>query len=276
MKKTSLFVAAALCGSVCASLGPAPASAQGDSFDIGSPEQASYYSAMITRSQIIHNTGGALDPLSARDRYVKRGGGKGRAQTSLSDSIKRTVRPSKTVRASSASAGALTFRPSASVRQRVLANYVAEIRKTNPNGAAKMQKAFASQDIFALLGRVMARYGLKTNNVADAMTLYVLTGWQGARGANGDLPVAQVRAVRGQMARALASTPSVARATSAQKQELSDSLLVQALLFDGFVVAAKQQPSAMPQTKAIIAQSVRATFGLDLNALRLTNQGLRA
>ena len=265
MKRVSLFVAVALCATVSS----APASAQ-DTFGI----DAAGYNHLLNYAQIKHNSPGALDPLSVRNRYIKRGG-KVRAESSLNNSLGLTVRRSKTARASSGSAGALAFRPSASVRRRVLAGYVEAMRKTNPQGAAKMQKVFASQDIFAFLGRGMAHYGLKTNNVADAMTMYMAVAWLGARGSNADLPQSQVRAVRGQMARALAATPALVRATSAQKQEMSDSLLVQALLFDGFVDFAKKQPATMPQTKAIIAQSVRASFGLDLNALRLSNQGLR-
>lgn len=187
-----------------------------------------------------------------------------------------SVRRTKTAGGLRAPLSALRFRPSSSVRQRVLANYVAATRKISPNDAAKLQKSFASQDVFALMGRGMARYGLKTNNVADAMTMYLTVTWLGARGSDADLPKAQMLAVREQMAHALAATPSLVRATSARKQELSDTLLMQALFFDAAVKDAKKRPATMAQTKAAIAQSVRATFGLDLGALKITNQGFRA
>ena len=80
MKKALLLVAVALCATVCTT----PASAQ----DL---DQAAFNNAMITRSQIKHNTGGALDPLSVRSRYVKR-------QRALRNSGYRGTRRSRTTR----------------------------------------------------------------------------------------------------------------------------------------------------------------------------------
>lgn len=69
MKKALLLVALALGSSVCA-----PTVKAQDTFGI----DASGYNHLLNYSQIKHHSPGALDPLSVRNRYLKR---KGRARS---------------------------------------------------------------------------------------------------------------------------------------------------------------------------------------------------
>ena len=52
-------------------------------------------------------------------------------------------------------------------------------------------------------------------------------------------------------------------------------MLVQAVLADQAMQAARKQPSAMPAIKAAIGQGARASFGMDLTRVRLGADGLR-
>ncbi|MEO7715559.1 MAG: DUF6683 family protein [Capsulimonas sp.] len=168
-----------------------------------------------------------------------------------------------------------TFHPSAAVRKRNYAQFVAKTRAVDPKSAADLQHAFATQDIIGQLGREMARYDLRTNDVADAMTVYLIIAWYGVRGRDEDPPKPQVAAVRRQMANAIKSTPQFASATDAQKQEMAEAMLIHAVLAGQAVAAAKAKPEHMTSVKAAIAQGATTAFGFDLRRMKLTDKGLQ-
>jgi hypothetical protein len=70
-----------------------------------------------------------------------------------------------------------TFIPSRARRDRNLASFVAKVREVDPAGASKMQALFASTDIIVALGRELEAYGLKTDDFADAYTVYWVQAW---------------------------------------------------------------------------------------------------
>lgn len=171
--------------------------------------------------------------------------------------------------------GSTTFRPNTDVRRRNLAQFVARTRAADPRGAAELERLFATTDLIGDIGKALAPYGLKTNDVADAVAVYIVTAWYGVRGRDDDPSRAQLTAVRGQMANALASTPQFASATDAQKQELAEAMLIQAALVSATVAGAEPQPARLEQVKQAVAQGAEATFGIDLRRLQLTDQGLQ-
>ena len=177
----------------------------------------------------------------------------------------------------SASGGGMrgTFTTSESVRKRVMDSFVTKARAADPQGAAEMERVFATQKPFSVMGKWMARYGMSLNSVADAMATYAVVAWNGARGSNDDPQKAQILGVRDQFARALGSTTAFARLSDAKKQELADTLLLDALLYDASIGAAKKKPETMPQVRATIAKGALSTLKLDVNAFQLTNAGLR-
>lgn len=169
---------------------------------------------------------------------------------------------------------ALTYRPSLSVRQRNLAQIVARLRPVDPAGAADMQRTFATRDPIAEIDRVMRPVGLRSDNVADAIATYLVTAYYGVRGSTDGEP-AEFKAVSAQVARALSADPAFTGASDAFKQEMAESMLVQAVLANQAVQAAQKQPAAMPAIKAAIAKGTRSSFGLDLMRVRLGADGLR-
>lgn len=168
-----------------------------------------------------------------------------------------------------------TFRPSLEVRQRNLAQFVTKTRAVDPQGAVQLEQLFASSDVIGEIGKALAPYDLKTNDVADAMAVYVVTAWYGVRGRDDDPTRAQLTAVRAQMTTAIGSVPQFTAATDAQKQELAEAMLIQAGLVSQAVTAAKGRPALLEQVKEAVAQGARATFNFDLRTLQLTGQGLR-
>lgn len=168
-----------------------------------------------------------------------------------------------------------SFRSSAAVRKRNFARFVAKTRAVDPQGAVQLQQTLASMDIIAALGPRVAPFGLKTNDVADAMTIYLVGAWSGVRGHTDNPTRAQCLAIRRQIVAAAQRTPQFAGATDAQKQELAEAMLIQAVLLDQAVTSAKDNAEMMDKVKAAIAQGAQRTFGLDLRRVQLTNAGVK-
>ena len=168
-----------------------------------------------------------------------------------------------------------TFHPSAAVRKRNYAQFVAKTGAVDPKSAADLQHTFATRDVIGEMGRDIARYDLRTNDIADAMTVYLIIAWYGVRGRDEDPPKAQVAAVRKQMANAIKSTPQFASATDAQKQEMAEAMLIHALLAGQAVSAARKKPEYLAGVEGAIAQGATTAFGFDLRRMKLTDNGLQ-
>ncbi|PSJ37036.1 DUF6683 family protein [Allosphingosinicella deserti] len=185
----------------------------------------------------------------------------------MSQALARTPPSAKIDRA------AITYRPSLAVRKRNLDAFVARLRRVDAAGAADLQRTFASRDVIAELGALMRPEGLDPSNVADAMATYLVTAFHGVRGSI-DAKTPEFKAVSLQLARVLSADPAFTAASDALKQEIAESMLVQAVLADQAVQAAQKQPSAMPAVKAAIAKGAEAAFGFDVRRMQLGPNGL--
>lgn len=153
------------------------------------------------------------------------------------------------------------FTPSQALRKRTLSQIVAKARAASPQQGAALEKVFA-KDPIAAIGSSLEKYGLKTNDVADAATAYLMSAWYGVRGSTEDPPRDKVRALNAQVRRAFLSLPAFASASNAAKQQMADVLLVQTMITDATVQAAKSKPEQMEQAKATVKQGALATFHL--------------
>lgn len=201
------------------------------------------------------------------DQAIRRNGGYGGEGSRRGSRITGSPRP--------VLQGSTRFLPSVAARQRTLAGLVSKARTTDPQAADALQRDFAKGDPIAAIAPGLARYGLRTDDVADAMTAYLVSAWYGVRGSNEDPPRAKVRATREQMHRVLLSTSSFASTSNEAKQQMSDAFLLQLMVTDRLVTDAKGDPSKMDSVKSTIGQTVLNTFKLDLTKMKLTDQGLR-
>lgn len=183
--------------------------------------------------------------------------------------------PTNSFAASQASSVALTYSPSMQRRRANLASFVSKSRSVDPQGSAAMEKLFASTDVIAALGRDLAPYGLRTNDVADAYSAYWMCAWQAAHQDTSDPGRVTAQAVRGQAANAIAATPEFRNFTDAEKQEFAEALLVQAALISAAQTEYKDDPAMAKKLAASVRQGARAT-GIDLDAATLTREGFVA
>ncbi|SIQ41950.1 hypothetical protein SAMN05880590_10424 [Rhizobium sp. RU35A] len=170
---------------------------------------------------------------------------------------------------------ALRYTPSPARRSANLARFIERTRAADPAGAADLQRLFADGDIISRIDALIRPQGLRIDNLADAYTLWLLTVWQAAHGRNDTPESATLLAVRAQMALALRDAGGMTRASSADKQELAEALLVQAMLIDGAVEQAKGTPTRLEQVRAA-ARKNAGSLGIDVDRFDLTPQGFAA
>lgn len=181
--------------------------------------------------------------------------------------------PVRTARA--AATNALVYRVSAAVRQAHLARLANRMRPSDPGAAAELDALNAKGDLFNQIDAAIAPMGLKSTDVADAFTVYLMNAWLASRGRLDTPGPATVGAVRTQVAQALLATPAIAAAPDPVKQEFAEAMLIQAATID----AAQQRAAGQPARIRAIGQAVRAgasALAIDLDRIDLTPQGFRA
>ena len=171
--------------------------------------------------------------------------------------------------------GSTRFRPNLAARRRMVATWTAQTRAANPRIAANLKRDLAGRDPIVALSSNIARYGLRTDDVADVVTVYLVSSWQGIRGDFADPPLAPVRAARAQMRQVLLSNPRFASAPNAVKQQMAEALLLQMVVDSQSVLVARGNPAQMTRARNTIRQNAIRTLKVDLAKMKLTNQGFR-
>jgi hypothetical protein len=169
----------------------------------------------------------------------------------------------------------LGYRPDPALRRKHFAQFVAQARRQDPVGAAKLQQVLANENVIGTIQAGITPYGMSCNDVADAATVYLAYAWMATRANDQDPTRAQMRGLRSQVATAMARNPAFAHATNAAKQEVADANLVQALLAGQLAAHAKQDPASRDKIRAAVARGAKSSWGIDLLSLNLTGQGLR-
>lgn len=192
-------------------------------------------------------------------------------QAGREEARRATTQPSRP-QAAPADAAALTYTVDPARRRANLAGFVAKTRASDPAGADNLAQLFASADIFAAIQTEGDKYGMRVNNLADAYAAYWINAWQASQGQTHDPSRAAMTAVRAQAGRALLDSGGLAGANNAAKQEMAESLWIQAMLAASAAQAAQGKPADQRAVASAVAQGAQG-MGLDLSAVRLTDQG---
>jgi len=150
------------------------------------------------------------------------------------------------------------------------------MRAQNPEMAKALQQAF-SQDVIAQLQPSFREMGLDSNDMADMMTVYWVNAWEAAHGlVNHKTDKALITGARAQIADIMAKNAALARMTDAQRQDVADTMIIQALIVSARMeAAAKQGADVQRQMSDTIAQEAQQITKTDLRAVDLTAQGFR-
>jgi hypothetical protein len=166
----------------------------------------------------------------------------------------------------------LSYTPSAARRKEFMKTFVAKMRTQDPQTAAGMEKLIAQKDLIAEMGKIMAPYGLRTDNVADAYTLWWVASWHASRSQEFKPNRSQLQAVKAQASRALSVAMKSSKITDATRQQFAEACLMQALLIDGALEKAQGNPSQLKEVARHVSQGARAS-GLNLAVMELTPKG---
>lgn len=166
----------------------------------------------------------------------------------------------------------LNYKATPALRRKIYDNLVSEARASDPSGARIMHSMFDTIDPVELVQPEMDMLGLRTDNVADAMTFWLLSSWYVSHDRAFDPRPSSVSAVRAVLARNFIDTPQLASATDEEKQQFAESLVMRAayslILHD--VVA--NTPTMKAKAAAVVGANARAQ-GFDLTQFDLTDKG---
>ncbi len=173
---------------------------------------------------------------------------------------------------SAAQSARLTYTPSLAVRKRNMAQFIAQTRAVDPAIAANLQAESSKRDLIVYIGAKIRPIGFSPDSVADTYALWWIEVWQAAHGVYDAPTPAIIRAVKRQAASAMLATPSLVAASDATKQELAEAFMIQVIGIETTMGEAKGNAEATRQAAAD-ARMGASTMGLDLDAMRLTENG---
>ena len=182
--------------------------------------------------------------------------------TSSANDVKSVITPD--------SVEALHFETSMKRRAINIERFVKEWSKTDPTSAANAKPALTAA--LPQIDQMMRPMGLRANNVADAYTLWWVIAWHAANKQPLEQNNQLMAAVKQQASNALLSTPKFASFNDVQKQEMAESLLIQAALIDGHIDAAAGNPTQQAALAKAVNQGAKK-MGLDLTTMDLTENG---
>ena len=158
----------------------------------------------------------------------------------------------------------------------------AEARLAYAEWMSLMRSAESGRRVAAALGdrdpvrgwaRIVGDDGLHPGDMADAVAGYWLLNWTIANGADSRREDAE--AVRRQMRRMIVASPGFERLDDAERQRLSEALMLEFLTQHAAhadALARGDEAAADRLAEAAVAR-FRAELGVDLRALRLTGEG---
>ena len=169
-----------------------------------------------------------------------------------------------------------TYTESPAVTARVQKNFVAFLSSQGlDEGAASMQAYLAKNDFRKDWSRMSASDGFRRGDALDALVEYWIVNWQIANGKTENSTRAQAQGLRRQIAPFMASDPTFAKLTNAQRQELAEVWMINAVAQGGgYMTAVKSGDRAMigKASAAAVARFKNETK-IDLRAVRLTDRG---
>lgn len=154
------------------------------------------------------------------------------------------------------------------------AQIVAAMRQRSPQAAAEIEQLFA-QDLIALIEPELQRMRLDHQDMADMTAVYWVVAWEasnGIVGRNTDRAIAM--GAREQIARTLATNPALARMSDRDKQDVADTMLLQAILVEARMdSAAKAGPAMQQRMSDTIHAEASQMIQVDLRQMVLTEAG---
>lgn len=184
-----------------------------------------------------------------------------------------TITPAGAPMAQQADAATRFTRDPALLRQKQ-AQIVATMRSNAPEAAADVERLFA-QDIVAMVAPSLRELGLDHQDMADMTTAYWVAAWEASQGIVGrKTDRAIMNGARNQIAGIVRSNPALAQMSDAEKQDVADTMMLQAILIEARMGAAQKAGGAMRQRMSnTIHAEANQLLSVDLRQVTLSPAG---
>ncbi|WP_020560640.1 DUF6683 family protein [Thiofilum flexile] len=166
----------------------------------------------------------------------------------------------------------LSFKADLNLRRQFTQQFIDRIQSQNPLGAEALITLQAQGDIIATIETTLAAKNLTVTHLADAYTVWWVSMWQAAQGKPYELNRETAQAVRQQATQALLKTGVFKTTPDGSKQELAETLLLQALLLDTTLTHVHSNPSLLQQLSESVLNEAQQS-GLALDQMTLTPKG---
>ena len=193
---------------------------------------------------------------------------------SLTNTLTINAKPVDTaIKAPLVSESQLTFTASPTVRKEAVDGFVAAMSQASPELGTQLGAAFGGADVFAQIDAGLEPFGLKTNNIADAYTLYMVNAWMASQGNRDQNTRAQADGTKAMVMATFSATPDLLKLDARQKQLFADSLVLNAMLYDSMLQATADNVQATQNVQGEVTAAAKL-LGIDLSLFSMTPNGL--
>jgi len=199
-----------------------------------------------------------------------------RSAAELDTSPGASHKPVKSLKAVPVDSRRLTYTESPAITSKVKRNYIAFLRSQGLNeGATSMEAYLAKSDFRQDWAKAAAGDGMRRGSALDALAEYWLTNWLIANGKTVNNTRAQAQGLRRQLAPIMAADPTFSKLTNAQRQELAEVWMINAVAQAGGYMAAVRSGDKATIRKASEAAITRFKneVKIDLRGVKLTDKG---
>jgi hypothetical protein len=173
-----------------------------------------------------------------------------------------------------AAVASLRYTPSLEVRKANMAKFIAGLKQMNAEAGAQMEQGLAQTDVIAVISEGIGKYGLDANNIADAYSVYLISGWMMANGRTDDPTAAQINGTRNMVVGLMTATPQIAKLSDADKQSFAEGLLLQFFLNEATAQAVTNDPAATQKVRNDVKTGVQSVLNVNLDAFTMSANGL--
>lgn len=172
-----------------------------------------------------------------------------------------------------AAPSSLGFRRDPAVTQRVHADLVQRVARTQPEAARALAQQLSQRDPLTAATPGLRRFGLDTGDAVDAIAIYFLAMWGVANNHKPVMTMAQAHGARAHVARSV-DFAALGLDAPAARQHFAESLIYQGLLMDAAIEQAQTRgDERLQKTLSDAAQGQMMRMGLDMRRLALTRAG---
>lgn len=166
---------------------------------------------------------------------------------------------------------ALRFTPDPAVRRRYLEDLIGRMQG-DPGVTAYYQEHFSASDPLESAAKIMAPLGLRSDDVADALTYFVVTHWMAANKQIAYPTARQIAPLRERVAHVLLKRVDDPNFTNQMKQEGAEYAMSAGMFVSLDSLDTNGEPARLVEVSARIKSQID-TMGLDLATLELGPNG---